>query len=91
MKLFVWTEYSCDYTCGVAFAMAETIEQAREEVSLMEYRHSDGTIADVFRHKYREWLADKSKPSDYGWEYFQNYEPDIVTESSFGYYVSGGG
>ena len=28
MKLFVWEEVLCDYTCGVVFAMAPTKEEA---------------------------------------------------------------
>jgi len=88
MKLFVWTDYMCDYSCGVAFALAETIEQAREEVSLQDHRY-EGEIAEVWRRQYREWLADKSKPSDYGWEYFQRNDPDVVTDGPFGYAVTG--
>jgi len=30
LKLFVWNEVYCDYTCGVAFALAETKEQAEQ-------------------------------------------------------------
>lgn len=33
MKLFVWHGVLCDYTQGIAFAMAETEEQARKLAS----------------------------------------------------------
>jgi hypothetical protein len=29
LKLFVWEGVFCDWTCGVAFALAETPEEAR--------------------------------------------------------------
>lgn len=29
MKLYVWEEVLCDYTCGVIFAMAHNIEEAK--------------------------------------------------------------
>lgn len=32
MKLFVWTGFCPDYTDGIAFAIAETIEQAQQMV-----------------------------------------------------------
>jgi len=28
MKLFVWKNVLCDYTCGMAFAYAQTLEDA---------------------------------------------------------------
>jgi hypothetical protein len=30
LKLYVWEEVLCDYTCGIAFALAETKEEALE-------------------------------------------------------------
>ena len=33
MKLFVWRDVLCDYTCGIAFAMAETEERARKLIA----------------------------------------------------------
>ena len=32
LKLFVWYDIRCDYTCGVAFALAENIEEARNQI-----------------------------------------------------------
>jgi hypothetical protein len=29
MKLFVWEDVFCDYSCGIAVAMANTVEEAR--------------------------------------------------------------
>lgn len=29
MKLYVWHGILCDYTCGVAFALASSVEEAR--------------------------------------------------------------
>ena len=33
LKLYVWTNVLCDYTCGVAFALASSVEEARQLVS----------------------------------------------------------
>lgn len=30
MKLFVWRDVLCDFGCGIAVAMAETVEEARK-------------------------------------------------------------
>jgi len=32
LKLFVWTDFDPDYTCGLAVALAETEEEARKLV-----------------------------------------------------------
>lgn len=32
MKLFIWHEIRCDYTCGIGFAMAHDVEEAREVI-----------------------------------------------------------
>ena len=29
LKLYVWEEFSCDWTCGIAFAIAESKEEAK--------------------------------------------------------------
>lgn len=39
LKLFVWTEVDCDWTCGIAFALAETAEEAREILRKMLSPH----------------------------------------------------
>lgn len=37
LKLFVWQGVLCDYTSGIAFALAKNVEEAREAI-LVEYR-----------------------------------------------------
>lgn len=32
MKLYIWRDIRCDYTCGIGFAMARNIEEAREAI-----------------------------------------------------------
>ena len=32
LRLFVWEDVLCDYTCGVMFALAENVEQARKKI-----------------------------------------------------------
>jgi len=29
MKLYVWTNFAPDYTCGLAFAIADSVEEAK--------------------------------------------------------------
>jgi len=38
MKLFVWEDVLCDYTCGQMIALASTIEEARE-ILLKKYSY----------------------------------------------------
>jgi len=33
LKLFLWEDVLCDYTCGVIFALAETLDEAKELVN----------------------------------------------------------
>ena len=33
LKLYVWHEVFCDFTCGIAFAMAESAEEARRLIA----------------------------------------------------------
>jgi hypothetical protein len=37
LKLYVWEGILCDYTCGIAFALAESVEEARKLVIESEY------------------------------------------------------
>ena len=32
LKLFIWREIRCDYSCGIGFAMAHNVEEAREVI-----------------------------------------------------------
>lgn len=44
LKLYVWEDVLTDYTSGIAFALAESIEQAREvirEKGLSEFRMNE--------------------------------------------------
>jgi hypothetical protein len=41
LKLFVWEEFGTDYTQGIAFAIAETAEQAQE---LVIKKHGRGPL-----------------------------------------------
>ena len=35
-SLYVWEGVLCDYTCGIAFAIARSTEEAREQIMLRE-------------------------------------------------------
>jgi hypothetical protein len=32
MKLFIWENVLCDYACGIMFALAETVDDARKQL-----------------------------------------------------------
>jgi len=46
MKLYIWKEVLCDYTCGIAFAMANSLEEAKQVIrdSVDEYYCVDDTV-----------------------------------------------
>jgi hypothetical protein len=48
MKLYVWHNVFCDYTCGIAFAMAESAEEARRLIreNAEDWEDIDGALAD---------------------------------------------
>ena len=59
MKLFVWRNVLCDYTCGIAVALATNVEEARSvilrDMSTKEQRY----------HWYQEELENEiAKPPD---------------------------
>lgn len=46
MKLFVWTDALTDYTSGIAFALAENADEARELI-LNKYEKEQSYISDL--------------------------------------------
>jgi len=57
LKVYVWEEVFRDYTTGIAFAIAENSEQARDLVEeQMNYRHDD------LAHEPKEIDLDNCKP-----------------------------
>lgn len=46
LKLFVWDEVFCDYTCGIAFALAHDAEEARQMIfDIRPWGHGDLAVA----------------------------------------------
>lgn len=43
LKLYIWEDVLCDYTCGVMFALAHNEDEARRLV-LKSLRHSDDEL-----------------------------------------------
>lgn len=42
LKLYVWNDVFCDYTCGVGFALASSVEEARRLIyEGMGYQQGD--------------------------------------------------
>ena len=48
MNLYYWSEFGCDHTCGVAFAVAETEQQAREIIMQRYYAETGSSDDDEF-------------------------------------------
>ena len=44
MKLFVWKEVLIDYTSGIAFALAENVEDARKQIAA-KYEKEEGYVS----------------------------------------------
>lgn len=45
-KLFIWEDVLCDYTCGIAVAMAHDVDEAREVLlDVARNRHWDQSTA----------------------------------------------
>ena len=42
MNLYIWHDVLCGWTCGVIFAMAEDVKEARELVLKRGRAHKDG-------------------------------------------------
>jgi len=77
MKLFVWEEILCDYSCGIGFALADNIEEARNLI-IKKYC-PDKTCGECGFGEDRCMLVEDLQP-----------EP-MIYESPIGYYVWGGG
>ncbi len=44
LKLFVWEDVLEDYTCGIMFALAESVDQAREMIKAKNPNYEDDRI-----------------------------------------------
>jgi len=75
IKLYVWEKVLCDWTCGIAFALAVSLEEAKELVS----------------DKYNEMFGCTKEDGDYEIPYFVNDEDPKIYDDSVGYTVYGGG
>ena len=64
LKLFVWYNVRPDYTSGIAFALAHTVEQARKQIKKhsedWEWNSYKGEIADaptVYTRPFGFWMS----------------------------------
>lgn len=48
MNLYYWPKFGCEYTCGIAFAVADTEEQAKEIITQQYYSETDVSDDDKF-------------------------------------------
>lgn len=67
LKLFVWRRVFVDYTAGVAFALAETVEQAREHIARSRVTAEDcfspkGCIPAEESYEYRMVMVELKEP-----------------------------
>jgi hypothetical protein len=47
LKLYVWEDVLCDWTCGIAFALASSEAEARRLINVeLGNRNSEGVIED---------------------------------------------
>lgn len=64
LKLFIWREIWCSYTCGIAFAIAYTVEEAREVIkknsdSWKWESHSEelDNTYEIYDEPYGDWIG----------------------------------
>ena len=64
LKLFIWHEIRCDYTCGIAFALAHTVEEAREVIKnnskdweWESYKEELDNQYEVYDEPYGYWIS----------------------------------
>lgn len=75
MKLYVWTGVLCDYTCGMAFAIAESVEDAIQVIATKGL--NEGHIKDPM--------------GEYEIEQLRSEQPMVYELSEkIGYYIWGG-
>ena len=81
-RLYVWEDVLADYTSGIMFAIASSVEEARILI-LKEYDEDAANIAK--RNPYDERLSTNSM-----WNDLFNQKP-IVLNKKQGFYCWGGG
>ena len=70
MKLYIWRDVLCDYTCGMIVAMAENVAEAREVVLAQARRRREGsyriaqlaegvqsTPTKIARRRFADWVS----------------------------------
>lgn len=90
-KLFLWTDVLHNYTSGVAFAMAETAEEAREMIveqfDLGRTHYFPGTLGLEGYRKWRDSGMD-SEPEHRFWKELHQEEPEVI-EGKYAHYEYG--
>jgi len=100
LKLYIWKGVFCDYTCGIAFALAHNEEEARHLIVVedaqdtlnrwMEWEgrpfgHANNRIVTI------EWVLEHEM-NRYNSDYNQIARaPDLIVDYPYGTYIYGGG
>lgn len=58
MKLFVWEDVLCDWTCGMAFAVAKSVDDARTAIAKREGHATAAALTD----KPKVYKLDRKSP-----------------------------
>jgi len=74
LRLYVWHEFACDYTCGIAFAIAQNEEEAKDVI----LGRSTSRYTSQYTSRYIRTQLDNIRP-----EVFELNSP-------VGFYVEGG-
>ena len=97
LKLYVWQEVFCDYTCGIAFALAHDEEEARHLI-----------VVEKAQDMLNGWMENEGKSwgiriitVEWALELAMNYygngykeiarAPDLIIDYPYGTYIYGGG
>lgn len=73
LKLYVWENVLCNYSSGIAFALADTVESAREII----LKKFENRFEDTFSYRYNIFKKE-----------LEENEPKIH-ETSIGYFLWG--
>jgi len=98
LKLYIWQEVFCDYTCGIAFALAHNVEEARHLIiiesvqdTLNNWMEREGNTLGNGKIVTIEWALENAM-NYYNSSYNQIARaPDLIVDYPYGTYIYGGG
>jgi len=64
LKLYIWRDIRCDYTCGIGFAMAYSAKEARQKIAESSedwewpgYKYELDSKPEVHKKPFGAWIS----------------------------------